>query len=150
MAGNDRHAAVEAKKTASRERVAAAICAMGNKDCGFVYVGVRDDGTPTGLQKDLALQGFADYKDAMANHMVDTFKTLIRDDAFILSKLRMEFRDVGGASVCIIQVLPSDRPFFLHGSRGKEFYVRGMAPRSERLDGQEMARYLSERFRGPA
>ena len=146
LAGGDRHAAVEAKKAASREWVAAAICVMGNKDGGFVYVGVRDDGTPAGLRKDLDLQNFSDYKDAMANHMADSFKTLIRDDAFVLSKLRMEFRDAGAAPVCIIQVLPSDRPLFLHGSRGKEFYVRGVAPRSERLDGQEMARYLSERF----
>ena len=145
-----RRAAVEAKKAASRERIATAVCAMGNKDGGFVYVGVRDDGTPAGLQKDLDLQGFADYKDAMANHMADSLKTLIRDDAFILAKLRMEFRDAGGSMICIMQVLPSDRPLFLHGSRGKEFYVRGAAPRSERLDGPEMARYLAGRFRGPA
>lgn len=147
---NERRAAIESKKSASRERVATAVCAMGNKDGGFVYVGVRDDGTPVGLQKDLDLQNFTDYKDSMANHMADSFKNLIKDDAFVLSKLRMEFRNIGGASVCIIQVLPSDRPLFLHSSRGKEFYVRGAAPRSERLDGQEMARYLSGRFRGLA
>ena len=146
LADKERRVAVEAKKAASRERVATAVCAMGNKDGGFVYVGVRDDGTPVGLQEDLDLQNFADYKDSLANHMADTFKSLIKDDAFVLSKLRMEFLDVGGASVCIVQVLPSDRPLFLHSSRGKEFYVRGVAPRSERLDGPEMARYLSERF----
>ena len=146
----ERRAAMEAKKAASRERVAAAVCAMGNKDGGFVYVGVRADGTTAGLQKDLDLQNFADYRDAMANHMADSFKALLRDDAFVLSKLRMEFRAAGGAPVCIIQVLPSDRPLFLHSSRGKEFYVRGVAPRSERLDGQEMARYLAGRFRGAA
>lgn len=146
LADKEWRVAVEAKKAASRERVATAICALGNKDGGFVYVGVQDDGTPVGLQQDLDLQNFTDYKDSMANHMADSLKNLIKDDAFVLSKIRMEFRDVGGASVCIIQVLPSDRPLFLHSSRGKEFYVRGVAPRSERLDGSEMARYLSERF----
>ena len=84
----------------------------------------------------------------MASHMADLLKTLIRDDAFVMSKLRIEFRYVEGAPVWTIQVLPSDRPLFLHGSRGKEFYVRGAAPRSERLDGQEMARYLAGRFQG--
>lgn len=148
--GHAQRAAVESKKKASRERIATAVCAMGNKGGGFVYVGVSDDGTPAGLRKDMDLQGFSDYKDAMANHMADSLKSLIKDDAFVLSKLRMGFRDVDGATICIIQVLPSDRPLFLHSSRGKEFYVRGVAPRSERLDGAEMARYLSERFRGPA
>ena len=146
LAGNERHAAAEAKKTASLEPVAAAICAVGNKDGGSLYVGVRDDGRSAGFQKDLHLRGSADYKDAMASHMADLLKTLIRDDAFVMSKLRIEFRYVEGAPVWTIQVLPSDRPLFLHGSRGKEFYVRGVAPRSERLDGQEMARYIYERF----
>lgn len=146
LAGNERHAAVETKKTASLEPVAAAICAVGNKDGGSLYVGVRDDGRSAGFQKDLHLRGSADYKDAMASHMADLLKTLIRDDAFVMSKLRIEFRYVEGAPVWTIQVLPSDRPLFLHGSRGKEFYVRGVAPRSERLDGQEMARYIYERF----
>lgn len=150
LADGERRKAVESKKRASRERVATAVCAMGNKEGGFVYVGVRDDGAPVGLQRDMDLGGFADYKDSMANHMVESIKSLVKDDAFVLSKIKMEFRDADGATVCVIQVLPAGRPLFLHSSRGKEFYVRGAAPRSERLDGTEMARYLSERFRGPA
>ena len=146
LAGNERHAAAEAKKAAPLEPVAAAICAVGNNDGGSIYAGVLDDGTTAGFRGDLYLRDSAEYKDSMASHMADSLKTLIRDDAFVRSNLRIEFRYVEDAPVWTIRVLPSDRPLFLHGSRGKEFYVRGAAPRTERLDGREMARYIYERF----
>lgn len=63
LPNNERRAAIESIKASSRERMATAVCAMGNKEGGFVYVGVQDDGTPTGLQKDLDLNGFANYSD---------------------------------------------------------------------------------------
>ena len=137
----------KSRRAASRRQVARAVCAMGNKDGGFVHLGVRRDGTVAGLEKDMALLGFTDYEDQMWNHIIDSIKNLVKDDAFVSTKIRAGFRNMGGSTICIIQVLPSDMPLFLHGSKNKEFYVRGPGPRSGMLKGPGMERYIFGRFR---
>ncbi len=137
----------KSRRAASRRQVARAVCAMGNKDGGFVHLGVRRDGTVAGLEKDMALLGFTDYEDQMWNHIIDSIKNLVKDDAFVSTKIRAGFRNMGGSTICIIQVLPSDMPLFLHGSKNKEFYVRGPGPRSGMLKGPSMERYIFGRFR---
>ena len=52
---NERRAAEKKGRAASRKSVAKAVCAMGNKRGGFVYLGVRANGTPVGLEKDMIL-----------------------------------------------------------------------------------------------
>ena len=49
-------------------------------------------------------------------------------------------------TICIIQVLPSERPLFVHENGKKEFYVRSVVPRAEHLDGKEMIMFIKERF----
>lgn len=141
-----REIAIKSKKIEAQRRFATAVCSLGNKDGGFVYLGVRSDGSVAGLERDRRLEGFEDYSDAFARHIESRLRELIRDDAFVLSKLRMRFREIGGRTVCIIQVLPSPRPLFLHGAGGEEFYVRGMSPQAKRLDGLARAEYIHERF----
>ena len=137
---------IKKKKQEVQQRFATAICAFGNKDGGFVYLGVQADGTVTGLEKDKALENFADYTDEFANHIQSRLNGLIKDDAFILSKLNMLFRQIGEKTICIIQILPSNRPLYLHSDRGNEFYVRGIAPRANKLNGMDEARYIKVRF----
>ena len=144
---NDRRAAEKAGKAKSRRSVAKAICAMGNKDGGFVYLGVRDDGTQVGLEQDMKLLGFTDYEDSLANHITNSLNSLIQDDSFLLQKIKIGFRRVGSVTICIIQILPSHKPLFLHGYDGRKFYVRGPAPHNRKLDGAEMAEYILGQFR---
>lgn len=140
-------AAEKAGKAKSRRSVAKAVCAMGNRDGGFVYVGVRKDGTPVGLKKDMDLLGFANYRDSLANHISSSLNSMIKDGSFMLKKIKIGFRKIESITICIMQILPSDKPLFLHGPKGKEFYVRGPAPHDRKLDGTEMAEYMLDRFR---
>ena len=139
---------IKSKKQDSQERVAAAICAMGNKDGGCVYIGIRSDGTVVGLDKDMEFGGFANHEDSLANHIEDKLKELIRDHPFMLTRLKIGFREAEGKTMCMILIMPSNLPLFLYGSRGTKFYVRGASPRSESLEGTAQARYIAERFRG--
>ena len=140
-------AAEKTGKAKSRRSVAKAVCAMGNRDGGFVYLGVRKDGTPVGLEKDMKLLGFTNYKDSLANHISDSLRGMIKDESFLLKKIKIGFHRVGSITICIIQILPSGKPLFLHGPEGKEFYVRGPAPQDRNLDDEEMAEYMLDRFR---
>ena len=134
------------KKLEAQMRFATAVCSFGNGDGGFVYLGVRSDGTVTGLEKDKEIGSFANYDDEFANHIVTRLKELIKDNIFIIDKLRIRFKQVDGKTVCLVQVLPSALPLYLHRNKLKEFYVRGSAPRAERLDGLDEARYTRKRF----
>ena len=145
--GADRKKSVfKDKKLEVQTRFATAVCSFGNVDGGFVYLGIRSDGTVAGLEKDKKLGGFADYEDEFANHIVTRLKELVGDNVFVMNKIKIEFRQIDDKTVCLVQVLPAVRPLHLRRNKVKEFYVRGAAPRAERLDGLDEARYIRERF----
>ena len=143
---NRRSPTVNAQRAESRKQVAKAVCAMGNGEGGFVYLGVRNDGVPVGLEKDMQLLGFTNYEDLLANHISNSLKSLIKNKLFFVRKIRIGFSGIGSITICIIQIRPSDTPLFLHGPKGKEFYVRGPAPCNERLNEEETDEYITDRF----
>ena len=130
-------------KSSVRHRLVLAICSFGNsKSGGFVYLGINSDGGVSGLEKDRDLEGFTDYEDAFANHIRDTLGALLKDKSFIISKLQIKFRSIEDKTICIIQVLPAIQPLYING----DFYVRGPTPRAEKLGGNDMIRYIKDRF----
>ena len=141
-----RNAKIKEIKHAVQERFAEEICAFGNDEGGFVYLGVRDNGDIVGLEKDKQFGRFANYDDAFANHIIDRLSDLLRDKAFITGNLRIKFRNMGGKTICIVQVLKSSHQIYLHATKGILFCVRGPSPRVERLDGEERDRYIKNRF----
>lgn len=144
----ERQKAAEGIARSVRERFAAAVCAFGNDSSGgFIHLGIRADGTVAGLERDKKMGNFADYDDSFANHIRDTLETFLRDRVFILRSIRIRFRRADGKTVCTVQVLPADRPLYLHAAKGQMFYVRGPSPRAERLaDPEEQFRYIRSRF----
>ena len=144
-AGNKQ--AIESMKYDGSVELAKAICSFGNSySGGFVYLGVAKNGDIVGLEDDRRFGNFVDYDDEFANHIVTRLKELIRDNIFIIDKIKIVFRQVDDKTVCLVQVLPAALPLYLHRNKIKEFYVRGSAPRAERLDGLDQARYIQKRF----
>ena len=145
---SERQKTVEGITRSVRERFAAAVCAFGNaSSAGFVHLGIRADGTVAGLERDKRMGNFADYDVSFANHIMDALETFLRDRVFILRNIRIRFRRADGKTVCTVQVLPADRPLYLHTAKEQMFYVRGPAPRVKRLaDPQEQFRYIRSRF----
>lgn len=134
-------------KQSARERIAIAICSFANSDAGgFIYIGIDRNGKIIGLERDLKLGNFSDYSDDFANNIRNRLGKMIEDKTFIISKIRMGFRKIDGKTICIIQVLPSSQPIFLQASGENTFYVRGSAPRAEKLTGRDQFRYIQYRF----
>ena len=128
------------------ERFATAVCSFGNSyGVGFVYLGIRSDGTVSGLEKDMKLGNFADYKDSFANHITSKLGSLLRDRVFIASKIQIRLRRSGGKTVCLVQARPADRPIYLHGN-AKTFYVREASPSALKFDEDEQFKYIKRRF----
>ena len=138
---------VEEKKQPVRERFATAVCSFGNDSVGgFVYLGIKSDGTVMGLDKDKRIGNFSDYDDSFANHIRDTLETSLNDRVFIISNLQIKFTTRNDKTICILQILPAKEPLFLNNSKGKEFFVRGPTPRAEHLEGKDMFAYIKNRF----
>lgn len=138
---------IEEKKQLVKQRFVTAVSSFGNDSIGgFVYLGVKSDGTISGLEKDKRLGNFSDYNDKFANHLRDTLETFLRDRVFLINKLQIKFTIRNDKTICIIQILHAAEPLFLHTNSGKEFYVRGSTPRAEHLEGKEMFSFIKDRF----
>ncbi len=138
--------AIDGIKHSVQKRFAIAVCSFGNSHKGgFVYLGIRSDGSIAGLDRDKKFGGFSDYNDSFANHIKDRLEDFLKDRVFITSKVEMRFRTIDDKTICIIQVLPADRPLYLN-DKEKAFFVRGASPRAEKLDVEEQFRYIKERF----
>ena len=147
LKANKRSGFINNLKHHVQEKFAAAMCSFGNDyGGGFVYLGIRSDGTIVGLEKDMQIGGFADYSDVFSNHIRNRLEVLLKDKAFIAGKLQIKFRNINDKTICITQVLPSDQPLFLYTKLEKLFYVRGPTPRAEKLSGIDQSRYIKDRF----
>ena len=145
--GDKRSSVIKSKKHSVQERFATAVCSFGNdRTGGFVYLGIRSNGIIAGLDKDLRIGEFADYSDSFANHIRDRLVDLLNDKVFVTSKVRIKFREINRKVICIIHVMPSSQPLYVHTKDGVTFYVRGLSPRAEKFEGRDLARYIKERF----
>ena len=145
---SERRTAVKRIMNSVRVRFAIAVCAFGNNSSGgFVHLGIRAGGTVAGLVRDRKIGNFVDYEDLFANHIHDTLETFLQDRVFILRNIQVVFRRIGGKTICTVQVLPADKPLYVHVDKEQRFYVRGPTPRAERLAGhEEQFRYIKSRF----
>ena len=124
------------------------MCSLGNdRDGGFVYLGVRDDGTVAGLERGKETGSFADYSDKFANHIYGTLTGILQDRVFVLNKVDIGFTKGEGKAICIVSVRPASKPLYVHHEKDAYLYVRGNASRAVRLRGLEMFEYNRERFR---
>ncbi|MDA7949818.1 MAG: DUF2196 domain-containing protein, partial [Hyphomicrobiaceae bacterium] len=147
MDARSRQKAMDGMARDARMWLYKAVASFGNSDGGFLYIGVRNDGTVAGLDKDMEFGGFGNYKDEMANHIHDTLVSSLGNKVFATSRVKMAFREMDGKTICIMQVLKAGRPLYIEIDGRKEFFMRpASAPRAERLDAEEQVRYIKGRF----
>lgn len=143
---SDKKSKIKEKLKIVQKQFIIAICAFGNSNYhGFIHLGVNTNGKIVGLDRDKRFGQFSNYTDEFANHIRDTIENHIHDKSFVVSKLQIEFIEKNDKTICIIQVLPSDKPLFIN-DKLSEFYVRGPSPRAEHLDGNDMLSYIKNRF----
>jgi len=124
------------------------IAAFANGQGGTLLIGVNDDGKVLGLDRDYAALGNADH-DKFERHLRTLFNNAF-GDAFVVTKLKVEFHEVQGAEVCRVDIQPSPKPLILNvtdknGQPVQRFYVRN-GNSSREMPLSEMHTYVSERF----
>lgn len=127
------------KNNSLKNEVSRAVCALLNVDGGVVLVGVANDKSIKGLERDLNLYGKEDQMDRM---LIDV-NAHITNELGIESKIFLEisFVELEKKKNLKIEVNPSFEKPFYHKER---FYFRD-GPRSIELSGKNMGNYISAR-----
>ena len=114
------------------------IVAYLNSNGGTLLVGVSNDGTISGVEKD----GFQD-SDKLNLHFTNLLNSHIGNE--YLPFIKHEIVKIDGKSILKIDCLASNKHVFLKGLEGEEFYVRN-GPASVRLDGSSLVDYIHHKF----
>lgn len=124
-----------------RKQVLKTVVAFLNSEGGTLVIGVEDDGTPFGLEKDLQV----------TNNSKDKFSILLstvlseKIGAAFTPYIKMRFDALDGKEVCVLDVSHSATPAYHATDKGAEFYIR-FGPTSRLLDAAETVSYISTRW----
>ena len=122
--------------------VAKTLAGFFNGDGGSLVIGVDDDGTPLGLDKDLATLKSPDL-DAFERTLNEIVSKMLGGD--LCPYLHTVFAKVEGKDVAMVIVSPAPRAVYLEENRASVFYLRsGNATRA--LDVREAVNYANRRW----
>ena len=129
----------EKTNTNLRFSVLKTVVAFLNSEGGTLIIGVEDDGNIIGIEKDLKVMG---------KNPLDKFNQLLSSliqthiGAKFISLIKVNFEEVEGNKICVIDVDKSPEPAYLISNEGNEFYIRsGTTSRS--LDPSETVGYIN-------
>ncbi len=127
---------------ALRHAVFKTIAAFLNTDGGTLFIGVQDDGSIFGLEKDLELVGGSRDK------FEQTFANLL---GRYLGPQYEDFLDYGfaqlkGKPIYVVRVKPSSKPVYLQGEKGREFFIR-VGTTTRALDPKETHEYITQHWK---
>lgn len=134
----------EMKNKSLKNEVSKAVCGMLNSKGGLVLIGVADDKTIKGIERDLNLYGRAE-KSTQLDKLRINVNEHIKDSVGIKSKklLNINVVEIDKKKIIKIEIKPSTEPVFHFG---ETFYYRD-GPRTINLSGKEMGDYISDRVK---
>ena len=109
-----------------------------NAKGGTLVVGVADDGTPVGFEKD----GFAD-EDRMSLHLINLLKDRLGGQHAM--NVQSRFDDHDGVRVLVVECSRSPSPVFVKDGLVEKFFVR-YGPSTQELSGATAQEYMKQRF----
>ena len=119
------------------------VTAFLNSSGGTLLLGVRDDGSAEGIERD----GFA-VEDKFALHFWNLVKSSLGSE--MSPFIRTAFEKLDGRTVCRVACAPSPRPVFLRQKGFEEaFYIR-VGPGSAKLGIAEALQYIGQHFQSGA
>ncbi len=131
------------KNTELRNSCLKTVAAFLNSEGGALIIGVEDDGTVFGLQRDLSL-----VKGNNLDGFEQTLMNLIGEylGTEIARFIRVHFEQLDGKDVCAINVNKAAKPVFMKGTRGKEFYMR-LGNTTHALDVEKAYEYIQTNWK---
>ena len=125
-----------------QKEISLTVAAFANNDGGRLFIGINDDSSILGLDKDLEECGGT--IDKLQLTIIDSLKNFLNDNSF-LSKLKLEFADSNDKRYLIISVPGATQPIIVHDSNNEEMYVR-VQNRSQKFTTTEFLKHCKDRF----
>jgi very-short-patch-repair endonuclease len=124
------------------------LAGFANRVGGTLLIGVSDDGTLVGLDRDLAILGGS--RDKFELHLTNLFAKHF-GPACRASKIRVSFPELHGVAVCRVDMERSSQGVFIEvadrgGAVAERFYVRS-GNSTQELKPSEATAYIAEHFR---
>jgi hypothetical protein len=117
------------------------ISAFLNTDGGKVIIGVNDDGTPIGIEKDILT--LKKDEDGYEQHLMELIDKNIGSEVSVYIKTCfMRFK---GYKIAIISVEKSPYQVYLKSNSEKKFYIRA-GNTTRKLDGEGLNKYIDRRW----
>ena len=125
-----------------QKEISITVSAFANQKGGRLFIGVQDDASILGLERDLKF--YDQSKDKFNLALIASLKKFLKNNAFI-AKLRFEFVNTEHGEYLIIQVPKSTEPIYLHFSNIQETYVR-IENLSQKFTTEEFLNHCKDRF----
>jgi len=126
--------------------IARTICAFMNTEGGTLIIGVDDDGTILGLEKDFSTLGRRQNKDGLEQAFVNITENLF-SSPLSPDDYTAHFEELQGRPVYVVRVKKSQKPVFCLLGGVREFYVRKQTT-TRKLDSKETLDYYMTHFYG--
>ena len=98
------------------------VAAFLNSEGGTLVIGVEDDGTVFGLQRDLSLLGKRQDLDGFEQTLMNLIREYI--GAEVARFLHVRFEQIDGKDVCIVEVEKAAKEVYMKAKPQKIFYIR--------------------------
>ena len=125
-----------------QKEISLTVAAFANNDGGRLFIGINDDSSILGLDKDLEECGGT--IDKLQLTIMDSLKNFLKDNSF-LSKLKLEFAASDDKRYLIISVPGATQPIIIHDANTEEMYVR-VQNRSQKFTATEFLKHCKDRF----
>ena len=125
-----------------QKEISITVSAFANKEGGRLFVGVNDDSSVLGLERDLKF--YHQSKDKFKLAITGSLKNFLKNNAF-LAKLKFKFVNTDDKEYFIILVPESTEPVYLHFSNIQEAYVR-IQNSSQKFNTEEFLKHCKNRF----
>lgn len=109
-----------------------------NKDGGTLVIGVADDGSPIGIERDAFVN-----EDKMALHLVNLLRERMGGEHAI--HVHPKFDDFEGFRVLAVACSAAKTPVFVKDGANQRFFIR-FGPSTQELHGGEAQAYIKARF----
>lgn len=124
------------------------VAAFANSQGGTLLIGVADDGTPLGLERDYMALGGVD-RDKFEIHLRNLLNQAF-GQAFVANKIRVSFPIAAESEICQIEIAQAREPVIVkvtdrNGLQSEKFYVRS-GNSSIEMPLREVHAYMSDRF----
>jgi len=116
------------------------ITAFLNASGGQLLIGVRDDGTIFGIEKDMERFG---NEDKFELHLSNIIESNIGKN--FMPYIHIEFHEAEGKTICFVSVEKSPRPAYLKSGNQEQFFVR-LGNHSKELTIGEAQDYIKEHW----